>query len=371
AETAFLCRQLRMLQMEFRRVLIRAAECQHFLFSVKRPEESDAYRSARTAIIADHPVFVFDGGRRVVSAKTIGQNQCWMAGEIRHRELLAIRRRNNHVVTLERFGDRLHREEFCAIRLHVFHGGNKARDPERVRPTTRRLIYEKFVAPGARQLIKCRGGFNIEDRHHRLVRKLRQFDSRHLHAHLVQFLQCSIVEFLVVFRGLDDLFFLLIRRTAKILYAFLQRGAIKLEFGFEEADAEFPPVLMSVPTERGGVHGTVLAVRAMNRVERERAIFYGAADGAKLVLAPRKSHGARARHMPKRWTQSRHAAARARRRNRAQRFGANRESDATRGRRRRWSGGRAARALVRIPRIARDAAKPMIAVRKRAERQLR
>src|SRR5207248_2524665 len=104
-------------------------------------------------------------------------------------------------------------------------------------------------------------------------------------------------------------------------------------------DAKAPRVESSVPVEARRDDAVVAAIGTVYRVEDERAIFRAAAERTKLVHRPRESHRTGARNAPERWTQAGNSAARRWRRDRAERFAADREPHETGGSRRRRSGG--------------------------------
>src|SRR4029077_11801696 len=88
-----------------------------------------------------------------------------------------------------------------------------------------------------------------------------------------------------------------------------------------------------------------------------------------FVHAPGQRHRASAWNETERWTKSGAAAARGRGRNRAESFRADAERDTAGCGSGSRSGGRAAGTLMDVPRIPGDAAKPVIALCKRAECQ--
>src|SRR5258708_32904206 len=67
------------------------------------------------------------------------------------------------------------------------------------------------------------------------------------------------------------------------------------ECGFQITDAHISPIQVRVPIKSGGLYRAILAIPAMDRVQNERAIFDGSADGPELVHAPGKCHRSRAR----------------------------------------------------------------------------
>jgi hypothetical protein len=69
-------------------------------------------------------------------------------------------------------------------------------------------------------------------------------------------------------------------------------GGVRVEAGFEVADAEGFPVEVGVPVEGGVADGEVLAVGAVDGLEDGGAVFDGAADGAEFIHGPAEGHGA-------------------------------------------------------------------------------
>ena len=117
-------------------------------------------------------------------------------------------------------------------------------------------------------------------------------------------------------------------------------------------------------------NGEVFAIGTADRVEHQRAIFRRARDGAKLIHRPAQRHSAGAGHKTEGWTEAGCAAARGGGADGAKRFRADGKTHAAGGNGARRPGGRAARSLRGIPRIARAAAVPHIAHGKRTQREL-
>src|SRR4029077_13085332 len=194
--------------------------------------------------------------------------------------------------------------------------------------------------------------------------------------HRPQFLQSSLGEFAVVLRAdprsfppfaMLLTFFLLLGRSGlfrsfRLFYSL--RFLRWLEIFFQISNTQFAPIEIGVPIKyRLRMNTAVLAIRSLNRIQNQRAVFHTSANRSEFIHAPGKGHGARAWNKSKSRSQTGTAATCGRRGNGTQRFRADAERNAARGRGRCRARGRTARALPRIPRIASDPAKPVVAVR--------
>src|SRR5579863_4539636 len=335
--------EFRVLQMERGRILIGASKGEQARFAIQLAQEREADGSAGAAVVTfDFALVVLVWSGRVVATKAVRQDQGGMASQIGDDQLLAVRRRNGHVEALEGFRDRLHGEHACAIGLNVFDGGNETRAAENVGPLIRTLKGEELVAAGAREFVESGGGFGVEQGDHRVVGEFGDLDGDEVDAHGLQLRDGGLVEAAIIFGVGAELletrfrlviFLFLVGRELRLGLRRFRRLDGTLEFGFQIADAKFAPVERGVPVEGSGLNGAVAAVGAMDGVEDERRVFHRATNGAELVHGPREGHGARARHEAEGGAQARAAAARARRGNRAKRFRADAEGDASGGRR--------------------------------------
>jgi len=147
--------------MEVRRILIGFCHRQHFGFTVKLSQKSQAERRARASTFY---LAIFPHMRlgRIISTEAVRQDDCRMSGEIRISNCVLNVARQSHppVRTLL---PQFHRCGTGAIGLNVFHRRDKPSSAECVWPVIFCLLSEQLVAAAAREVIKSGRSFRQKE----------------------------------------------------------------------------------------------------------------------------------------------------------------------------------------------------------------
>ncbi len=257
--------------------LIRAREGQQLRFSIQTSKESQTHRGAGSAGIPEIAWILERWLRRITPAESIRQNYSGLTGQVSDYELLAAGWRHDHIELFEYFRHGIHSHSSRARCLNIFHRRNEPRGAEAVWPVKILLRRQKLVLPRAREIIKSGGGFRREHRDHGIVRKFRHLHRHELHAHFFQFREGRLVVLFVVLRSCSRRFpaflpllpfFQFFRRRGRLL---LRRFLLLVRFFFKISlqitDAQFSPIEIRVPIERGLLHCPILAVRPVNRAQ--------------------------------------------------------------------------------------------------------
>ena len=93
-----------------------------------------------------------------------------------------------------------------------------------------------------------------------------------------------------------------------------------VEVVFEIADAKRFQVELRIPSKGCGLSGNVMAIRTVNHIEYESAVFCGTRYGTEFVHRPAQGHSSCARYETEAGTKASCAASGAWRTDRAQRF---------------------------------------------------
>src|SRR6516162_5360145 len=111
-------------------------------------------RAWTTVVSLDLALLVLPSGRRIVSAKTVRQNQSRMPGQIGHHQLLTIRGCYDHVKSFKRLAHRLHGQRPGAVSLNILDCRNEASRSKGGGPVFRTLFGQMLIATAASQFIK-------------------------------------------------------------------------------------------------------------------------------------------------------------------------------------------------------------------------
>ena len=282
-----------------------------------------------------------------------------MPGEVRRDQLGEIRGargRHDHINRAHELVPLLNRQRAQAIGIHIVDGGNEAGCPEGVGPVEFPLLDELVVAIRSREVVERRAGFRGQDDAHCVVRKIRQIDWNQIDPEPLEHIERGVVE-------------LLCRVQCPLGVARVRLRCV--ERGLDVSDAQRLRRELRIPVIWRRNDAVVLTVGAVDRIEHDRAIFNAPAEGAELVHRPRERHRAGAGDPAESRPEPGNPAARRGGGDRSERLASNREADEPRGRRRRGTGGRSARALIHLPRVLRRGAEPDVTLGELAKCQLR
>src|SRR5690348_16341032 len=123
-----------MLQVEAGSVLIRLRKRQQLRLAIELTKEGQAHGSSRTADPVILTIVVARRLGRIWTAKSVGQDHRWMAGEIGSNELLAIGWRNDYIQVLEELPPELHCLHTGAIGLNVLDRRRESRNAKQIWP---------------------------------------------------------------------------------------------------------------------------------------------------------------------------------------------------------------------------------------------
>src|SRR5215813_10994963 len=154
-------RELRMLFLESRCVLICPGEGTQLRILIMTAEKCDADWRSRTANRIVFSRINFWRCRRVVATNTIGYDHGWMSGQVRNYQLLAVCRCDDHVYLFKELRHLANRKCACAIGLDVFNSRIKAGYAEDIWPVVFALLCQQLVATGPCQFVERSSGFGL------------------------------------------------------------------------------------------------------------------------------------------------------------------------------------------------------------------